>query len=334
MKSPILCLLALLSLPSLAMAADKGFTFEKTGPGGVVLKYDGNLVTEYVVDQANKPYLFPVIPPGGVPMTRAYPMKKVEGEQWDHPHHRGICLGHEATNGFDTWAERSTFEDPKVKPAQREARLPHVGAQKHRAFTELKAGADKAVLVAVTDHLNPKGEKEFEDVRTITFQMIEGRLVIDYDVTFQAADREVKFEDRKDAGFSIRVPTSMAVMPEKGGKKAGTIVNSEGDRDTDAWGKSAKWCDYFGTVEGKTVGVAMLNHPKSFRYPTPWHVRDYGLFTANPFGTQNLNKSAPDGTFTLKPGEKVTLRHRLIFHEGDAESAKLNEAFEAYAKLP
>jgi hypothetical protein len=327
---PSILLLALVSLT--AQAADKGFTVEKTPSGGAIVKYDGKLVTEYVVDQANKPYLFPVIPPHGTPMTRAYPMQKVEGEQWDHPHHRGICLGHEAENGFDTWAEKTTFEErPNDKKSQE--RLTKVGAQKHREFKELKAEGDKATLVAVTDHNNAQGKTEFEDTRTIVLQVIDGRLVIDYDVTFKATDTPVTFEDRKDAGFSIRVPTSMAVTPEKG-KKSGSIVNSEGNKDVDAWGKSAKWCDYYGPVNGKVYGVAMLNHPKSFRYPTPWHVRDYGLFTANPFGTKNLNKEAPDGTFTLKPGETMTLRHRLIFHEGDTASAKLEEAFTAYAKVP
>jgi hypothetical protein len=331
---PSILLLALVTIaaPSLAAAADKGFSIEKTASGGAIVKYDGKLVTEYVVDQANKPYLFPVIPPHGTPMTRADPMQKVDGEQWDHPHHRGICLGHEAENGFDTWAEKTTFEERKNDKKSQE-RLVKVGAQKHREFKELKAEGDKATIVSVTDHNNPQGKKEFEDTRTIVFQVIDGRLVIDYDVTFKATDAPVTFEDRKDAGFSIRVPTSMAVAPEKG-KKSGSILNSEGHKDTDAWGKNAKWCDYYGPVKGKVYGVAMLNHPKSFRYPTPWHVRDYGLFTANPFGTKNLNKEAADGTFTLKPGETMTLRHRLIFHEGDTASAKIDEAFAAYEKLP
>ena len=78
----------------------------------------------------------------------------------------------------------------------------------------------------------------------------------------------------------------------------------------------------------------MLNHPSSFRFPTPWHARTYGLFTANPFGTKSLDKTAPDGAFTLKPGEKLTLRHRLIFHNGDEKSAKIAEAFAAYAAMP
>ena len=44
-------------------------------------------------------------------------------------------------------------------------------------------------------------------------------------------------------------------------------------------GKASPRVDYVGPgSRGQTVGVAILNHPESFRYPTTWHVRDYGLF--------------------------------------------------------
>jgi hypothetical protein len=61
-------------------------------------------------------------------------------------------------------------------------------------------------------------------------------------------------------------------------------------------------------------------------------VRTYGLFTANPFASRAFDKAAEDATFELKKGERVKLRHRLIFHKGDEKAAKIAEAFEAYAK--
>ena len=39
-----------------------------------------------------------------------------------------------------------------------------------------------------------------------------------------------------------------------------------------------------GTVDGKPVTIAILNHPSSTNYPTYWHARGYGLFAANPIG--------------------------------------------------
>jgi hypothetical protein len=140
-------------------------------------------------------------------------------------------------------------------------------------------------------------------------------------------------DDKKDAGLSIRVPTEMAVdRGKEGGKGTGHIITSEGLTDEAAWGKRATWVDYHGTVGGKAVGVAMLNHPSSFRHPTPWHVRTYGLFTANPFGLSQLKVQEESAATTLKKGEKITLRHRFIFHDGDEKSAHIAEAYADYAK--
>lgn len=88
----------------------------------------------------------------------------------------------------------------------------------------------------------------------------------------------------------------MAVDSKLGGK----IINSNGIVDGDARGKPAAWSDYNGPVEGENLGIAMLNHPSSFRAPTRWHVRSYGLFTANPFALNQYDKSLPKADHELK----------------------------------
>ncbi len=83
-------------------------------------------------------------------------------------------------------------------------------------------------------------------------------------------------------------------------KAGGKIVNSDGLVDDEAWGKQAAWVDYSGPVDGQTVGIAILNHPQSLRYPTYWHVRTYGLFAANPFGVHDfLGQPDANGSLTL-----------------------------------
>lgn len=327
--TPLLTALAFGLLSVTASAAT--FSIEKTATGGAIVKIDGQFFTEYVVDQANKPYLWPIIGPGGQTMTRAYPMKTVEGEQHDHPHHRGLCFGHENIGGYDTWAEEATFAGSKnEKYAER---LKHLGAIKHRELKEVKDG-ETAGFTAVSDHVDVNGKKILTEIRTHTFKVVGDTRIIDVDIDLVATEGDTLVDDKKDSGLSIRVPTNMAVEKEKKEKGTGKIINSEGQTDADAWAKRATWCDYHGIVDGKHVGVAMLNHPKSFRHPTPWHVRTYGLFTANPFGTQSLDPKAENGAFTLKKGEKVTLRHRFVFHLGDEKEGKIAEAYADYAKEP
>lgn len=326
----LLFLSAALSLPAMLHSADGGFTLEKLTGGGVSVKHNGQPFADYIIDQANKPYLAPVFGPGGKQMTRNYPMKTVEGEQHDHPHHRGICFGHESINGFDSWAETATFEEMKANPknaAKAKERLDALGSCRHREFTELVAEADKAVIVEVCDYLDASGKKLCTETRRMTFRAAGDTRIIDFAQDF-SGEASVVFGDKKDAGLSIRVPTSMAVDTKLGGK----IINSDGITDKDAWSKPAKWVDFHGPVEGEHLGVAMLNHPSSFRFPTRWHVRTYGLFTANPFASQQFDKSLPDGSHEIKAGETLKLRHRFIFHKGDEKAGKIADAWEAYAR--
>jgi hypothetical protein len=335
-------------------AADNTLTIDKDKSGGVTVNIDGRPFASYVIDQANKPYLWPVYGPTGKAMTRAYPMEDLPGEtkaQRDHPHHRGITFGHESAGGSawkfpekwdglsgdekyagggDTWHERTTFEEFMRNPKtalRGKQRLAMLGRIQHREFTELKAVGGKAVVASVNDYLDPSGKRFMTEERRLTFQVIDGMRAIDFDQDFIAGDGGVRFDDHKDAGLYIRVPAGMAVDSKQGGH----IVTSAGKTDKEAWGTAATWCDYHGPVDGEQLGIAILNHPSSFRHPTRWHVRTYGLFTANPFAQHDYDKTLPDGATTLKAGERLKLRHRFLFHTGDEKKAKIAEAFAGYA---
>ena len=71
----------------------------------------------------------------------------------------------------------------------------------------------------------------------------------------------------------------------------GHIVNSDGVRDDATWGKRGDWVDYYGPVEGEIVASRSSTIPDNPRHPTWWHVRDYGLFAANPFGQHDFESS-------------------------------------------
>ncbi|TWU49089.1 DUF6807 domain-containing protein [Rubripirellula reticaptiva] len=291
----------------------------------VAIKYDGKLVTKYHYRdaEARKPYFWPVIGPTGKSMTRAFPMENVEGEQHDHPHHRGVWFGHQGVGGTDVWLEAAS---KNLKGEKQQEFLASLGTITHTAFTEISANQDHAVIRSTNDYLDSAGKQLLGDERAMVFQMINGQLVLDFDIALIGEYGDIELQDMKDAGLNVRVPTSMSLTDGKG-----HILNSAGDRDGDTWSKAADWVDYHGPVDGEHLGVAFLNHPSSFRHPTRWHVRDYGLFTANAFGPKSLHESAESGTFTMKTGDSVFLRHRIIFHEGDSEAAGIANAYKTYA---
>ncbi|MBM3495697.1 MAG: hypothetical protein FJX72_15440, partial [Armatimonadetes bacterium] len=150
-------------------------------------------------------------------------------------------------------------------------------------------------------------------------------------VTVRPVGAPLVFGDTKEGSFGLRLPDTMRL---KGGD--GRIVNSEGVSGGATWGKRAAWVDYSGVVEGSTVGVAILDHPSSFRHPTHWHVRDYGLFCANPFGIHDFESGKPPATgqLTVPMGGALKLRYRLIFHAGDAEQARIADRWGDFAEPP
>ena len=133
--------------------------------------------------------------------------------------------------------------------------------------------------------------------------------------------------------MALRVPTQLQIRDLDGSKgAAGHCMNSAGQRDTDAWGKAARWVGYWGPIDGKTVGLAVLDHPGNLRHPAHWHARDYGLVAANPFGLHDFTGAEPGtGDHTIPDGESLTLRYLFVFHEGDPEAADIDGLWKRWA---
>jgi hypothetical protein len=237
-------------------------------------------------------------------------------------------FGHEDIAGFNTWHEKATFGEKK-KPEEVAKIMAKTAVIQHKAFRGVKADPSHAEFIAVSDHLRPDGTRFLTEETRYTFRATPDARIIDVDMDLIASDGAVVVKDIKDAGYSVRVAHSMAVDSKQGGE----IVNAQGDKNAEAWGTRSPWVDYHGPVGGEKLGVAFLNHPSSFRHPTPWHVRTYGLFTANPFGLKTVDKTkkAADGTFELANGDRIKLRHRIVYHKGDEIEAKVAELFKAYA---
>ena len=156
----------------------------------------------------------------------------------------------------------------------------------------------------------------------------------DFEITIHASHGDVVFGDTKEGTMAIRLAETMRLAQPKKKPGQGHIVNSEGVRDDKTWGKRAAWVDYYGPVDGKTVGVAIFDNPSNPRYPTWWHVRDYGLFAANPFGLHELEadkKNDPKaGAMAIPAGQSLTFRYRFYFHLGDDQEAKVAARYLEY----
>lgn len=295
-------------------SSDRGVRLIDNGDK-VRIEIDGKFFSDYHYKNVSRPFLYPVIGVGGAPMTRSYPMRKdVPDEAHDHPHHRSLWYAHGDINGHDFWSESAK-----------------AGKTVHDKFIELKSGLEKGVIQSTHKLVANDGTVVCTDERTITVHATGPERIIDYDVTFRASNGEIVFGDTKEGSMAIRVAATMRL---KGKVGRGHIVTSEGVRDGSTWGKRAKWCDYYGPVDNKTVGVAIFDHPKNPRHPTWWHVRDYGLFAANPFGIHDFERlqDKTKGNLKVPAGETITFRYRFYFHEGDEKQGRVEERYQDYVK--
>ena len=306
----------------------------------VRVELNGKLFTEFFYTNVPRPFCYPIIGPGGLAMTRNYPMVKVSGEETDHPHHRSLWFAHGPVNGHDFWTERKG-----------------TGRIVHRGFADISSGVTTGLIKTLNDWVAADGKLICTDEQTIRFYPCQDNstITLDFEITIKATQGEVTFGDSKEGTFAIRVAESMRVLlPVKRGEKPlagkGHIVLSTGERDNGAsavaakeakreavtWGKRAAWCDYYGPVDGKIVGFAIMDHPRNPRHPTWWHVRDYGLFAANPFGQHDFEglKDKTAGDFKIAAGQSATFRYRVVIHEGDEKAADIAGRFAEYAKTP
>ncbi|MBM3881122.1 MAG: hypothetical protein FJ387_15600 [Verrucomicrobia bacterium] len=283
--------------------------------GKLRIEIGGDLFSEYHYRDVSRPFLYPILGPGGARMTRDYPMvPDATGEDRDHPHHRSLWWTHGDINGHDFWSEGS-----------------RAGKTVHQEFLELTSGPDRGVIRAANQLVGREGAVVATTEHLIrVFNRSDDRL-LDFEITVHASHGELTFGDTKEGTMGIRLAETMRLRANKAGAGAGHVVNSEGVRDGATWGKRATWVDYYGPVQGQTVGVAIFDHPQNPRHPTWWHVRDYGLFAANPFGIHDFErKPAGTGNLVVPAGQSVTFRYRFYFHRGDETAGRVADRYAEY----
>jgi hypothetical protein len=299
--------------PADAPAAKVSFV---EGDKKIDVMIDGKLFTSYLFDEKlTKPVLYPLIAPSGVKVSRGFPFEKVEGEATDHPHHIGIFLTYDEVNGEGFW--NNTTSPPQVQ---------------HVKVTKMEPGNGKGELCTVMNWAGKDGVL-LEEKRKMVFSAGPGQYEIDFSIDLTARDKKVVFGDTKEGMFAIR---TAQWLREKDG--TGRYLSSEGGKTSaDIWGTRARWVTLEGKKDDKTIGIAILNYAPSANYPTFWHVRDYGLFSANPLGQLAFEKGrkvadAKAFGLTLEPGQTAHLNFHVVIYEGPRSAEQLDALFAKYPK--
>jgi hypothetical protein len=177
----------------------------------------------------------------------------------------------------------------------------------HEAFLEEPTGGPgEGTFLERNRYQRADGEVVCRETRRITFSIRPQGYLLQWDSTF-SSDRVFYFGDQEEMGLGFRVTTPVNVS------RGGTILDSQGRQNGDGiWGKTASWCDYSGTVDGRRIGMTLICHPENFR-PSWLHARDYGLLVANPFGRQAFTNKQPS-KIVVEPGRALRLRYGVLLH--------------------
>jgi hypothetical protein len=281
-----------------------------------------------------KPYFWPLNGPGGVPVTRAWPMEKGQpGESTDHVHQKsawfchgdvipeGMELKHKikGVDGVDFWAEG-----------------PGHGRIVCTRVDEPQARGNRAQVTTHNEWRTADDVKVLDEERTIRLIDLGGARLFVVDIDLHATVVPITFGDTKEGSFGIRISDRITEEKREGKKVVkgdGRIENADNKVGEKAcWGQVSRWCDYSGPIEGKVMGVAIFDDPSN---PSPacWHSRGYGLMAANPFGRARSGfpamKERTD-LIKLSKGEHVKLRYGLLIHSGDAREGKVAEFYERF----
>ena len=270
-------------------------TADKVGDR-IEVRVDGVLLTNYILSEHEKyPYFFPVNGPSGASVTSM--------RNGNYPHHSSLFFGCDRVNGGNYWQE-----------GQERGQILPVGAD------ILESGGDRVVIENENIWRRPTAAAPIRDIRTITVTAPSKDLFqIDFRIVMEMLE-DVTIEKTNHSLFSIRMDPDLAVINN------GTMVNAEGDiGEKSTFGKRSPWMDYHGSRMGRIEGIAILQHPSSEWYPSPWFTRDYGFFSPTPMYWPDNRED-----LMLKKGRQVELRYRVLIHSGDHIQAAIADQFEQY----
>src|SRR5437773_3472206 len=175
------------------------------------MEINGELFSEYRFKDVSRPFLYPVIGPDGLAMTRDWPMKDSDNEEHDHKHHRSLWFDHGEMNGVDFWSEE-----------------PKAGKTVHVEFTDIQAAKEFGVIKSKDKYMAPDGRVVCTDDRVLRIYNRANERLFDFEVTVHASEGDLVFGDSKEGMLAIRLNETMRFAPNKfnQGKPTGHIVNS------------------------------------------------------------------------------------------------------------
>jgi len=274
-------------------------------PASIALLNRGRIVWQFNYGpDTPKPYFHPVALTDGMVLTCLSPH--------DHPWHRALWFSWKMLNGVNYWEE-----DRKTGQSEGRTEVVHVKVTLHHDYS--------ATLLLTLRYHAVNGPAVLTEARKIEVSRPDqdGRYRIDWQGTFTAGQQDVVLQGGTSgggyAGLSVRISQDTHDW---------RLIDSEGREDSpdgstakNTHGQKAAWADFsvVDAASGEAGGIAIFQHPLSFRYPTYWHniMNDkpsFGYFSPAPLWAE---------PYTLGAAKSLTVRYRILVHPGKESTEQL-----------
>jgi len=263
------------------------------------------------IDVPFKPYIRKFFSPAGVNILRDAPA--------DHLHHHALMYAFNV-DGVNFWEE-----------------TPTAGKQLHISFTNTKSDvkADtkndnrndirRAGFTELIDWNNSSGQLLLKEKRTVEICQAA-------DMNANLLNWKSEFELPEGAesatltgahyhGLGMRFLTSM----DTGGR----FINADNKTGDVFRGEErllrSTWCAYSANADGKSVTVAMFDHPQNPRHPATWFT-----MTA-PFAYLSATMNLHVEPLKVISGKPLVLRYAVVLWDGKVESDQINKLYQSWS---
>lgn len=302
--------LALLRSPAWA-AESKGLAWRKQADS-VALLQGGQIIWQFNHGtNETKPCFHPVAVPQGPVLTSYRPE--------DHPWHRALWFSWKFLNGVNYWEEDRKTGVGEGKTEWRDTRI------------EIRP--DFSARIAADLSYRPvAGSPVLTEQRVIEVSPpnAQGVYHLDWTMTFTAGASEVLLDrtplpnEPQGKVFGGYAGLSARLVRELESVQA---VTSQGpvEFEQGRYRGNAPAMDYAGVIDKREAGIAILDHPQNLNAPSPWYaINDKVMRYFSPA----VICYQPH---TLKAGQSLTLRYRVLVHPGRWSAERLQAEAKRFA---
>ncbi len=282
----------------------------------VVLRMGNTLVMQYrYANVPFKPYVKELCTPSGINVLLDAPP--------DHLHHHGLMFAC-AVDNVDFWGEAVGSADGHFEPQP--------GKQQHNRFNDVAVAEQKRHRLSGFNEgvfwFSPLG---IGSRLSETRRLRAGRMGKPEATILSWGSRLMGLPKKGPAvlsgshyhGLGLRFVRSMDSTGEfrNPDNNPGVVFRGE-ERLT-----RSRWCAYTAQADGKTVTVAMFDHPGNPRHPATWFTM------AKPFAYMSATLRLHEEPLEMPSLNGVTLRYGVALWDGRAETEQIDAVYREWVKM-